>query len=175
MRIFKRNNIFYYLIFISFSIFTSISPRADTIELKTYKDWSVYKRQDNSGLICFMSSVPKKLLGDYERKNRGETRVFVSHGPGSSERNVVSVLAGYNYKKHSEVTFEINKSEYILFTLENRAWSPGAEEDMNLINAMKRGKKLIVTGVSSRENKTIDEYSLSGFTLAKKFLDKSCK
>ena len=25
------------------------------------------------------------------------------------------------------------------------------------------------------ENKTIDEYSLSGFTLAKKFLDKSCK
>ena len=131
---------------------------------------------DRVGGTCVIRGcVPKKLLGDYDRKNRGETRVFVSHGPGSSERNVVSVLAGYNYKKHSEVTFEINKSEYILFTLENRAWSPGAEEDMNLINAMKRGKKLIVTGVSSRENKTIDEYSLSGFTLAKKFLDKSCK
>ena len=64
--------------------------------------------------------MPKKLLGDYERKNRGETRVLF-HMDQVHQRNVVSVLAGYNYKKHSEVTFEINKSEYILFTLENRA------------------------------------------------------
>ena len=116
----------------------------------------------------------KPLRGDYDRANRGETRVFVSHGPGKAERDVVSVLAGYRYKKQSEVDFSIDKKSATLFTLDNRAWSQGPEDDMRLVAAMKRGSKLIVTGVSSRNNKTIDEYSLSGFTAAKNFLDKAC-
>jgi hypothetical protein len=39
---------------------------------------------------------------------------------------------------------------------------------------MKRGSKLVVIGISSRNNKTIDDYSLGGFTAAKAFLDKAC-
>ena len=147
---------------------------AKTEELKGFKDWMVYKQETAKGRICFMSSVPKKLRGDYDRSNRGETRVFVSHGPGKAERNVVSVLAGYRYKKQSEVDFSVDKKKSTLFTLDNRAWSQGPEDDMKLIAAMKRGSRLIVTGVSSRNNKTIDEYSLSGFTAAKAFLDKAC-
>ena len=147
---------------------------AKTEELKGFKDWMVYKQETDKGRICFMSSVPKALRGDYDRANRGETRVFVSHGPGKAERNVVSVLAGYRYKKQSEVDFSVDKKSTTLFTLDNRAWSQGPEDDMKLIAAMKRGSRLIVTGVSSRNNKTIDEYSLSGFTAAKGFMDKTC-
>ena len=84
------------------------------------------------------------------------------------------MLAGYRYKKQTEVNFSIDKKSAILFTLDNRAWSQGPEDDMKLVAAMKRGSKLIVTGLSSRNNKTIDEYSLSGFTAAKNFLDKAC-
>lgn len=147
---------------------------AKTEELKGFKDWTVYKQETAKGRICFMSSVPKKLLGDYDRANRGETRVFVTHGPGKAERDVVSVLAGYRYRKQTEVDFSIDKKSATLFTLDNRAWSQGPEDDMKLVAAMKRGSKLIVTGMSSRNNKTIDEYSLSGFTAAKNFLDKAC-
>ena len=147
---------------------------AKTEELKSFKDWQVYKQETDQGRICFMSSVPKKLRGDYDRANRGETRVFVSHGPGKAERGVVSVLAGYRYKKQSEVDFAIDKKAHKLFTLDNRAWSHGPEDDQRLVVAMKRGTKLVVTGISSRNNKTIDEYSLSGFTAAKAFLDKAC-
>ncbi len=152
----------------------TVQVQAKTEELKGFKDWMVYKQETDNGRICFMSSVPKKLRGDYERANRGETRVFVSHGPGKAERDVVSVLAGYRYKKQSEVVFSIDKKNATLFTLDNRAWSQGPEDDMKLVAAMKLGAKLIVTGVSSRNNKTIDEYSLSGFTAGKKFLDKAC-
>ena len=148
--------------------------QAKTEELKGFKDWMIYKQETAKGRICFMSSVPKELRGDYDRANRGETRVFVSHGPGKAERDVVSVLAGYRYKKQSEVDFSIDKKSATLFTLDNRAWSQGPEDDMRLVASMKRGSKLIVTGVSSRNNKTIDEYSLSGFTAAKNFLDKAC-
>ena len=48
----------------------------------------------------------QKLRGDYDRANRGETRVF-SHGPGKAERDVVSVLAGYRYKSSQKLIFPL--------------------------------------------------------------------
>ena len=152
----------------------SFEVRAEPKKLEDFKDWSVYKKDTDAGRVCFMSSVPKKLRGDYNRANRGDTRIFISHGPGKSERDVVSVIAGYRYLNQSTVTFEIDKRKTPLFTLENRAWSQGPEDDQKLIVAMKRGAKLIITGTSSRNNKTVDEYSLSGFTKAKAFLDRAC-
>jgi len=147
---------------------------AKTQELKSFNDWQVYKQESDKGRICFISSAPKALRGDYDRANRGETRVFVTHGPGKGERDVVSVLAGYRYKKQSEVDFSIDKKTSKLFTLDNRAWSQSPEDDQRLIAAMKRGNKLVITGLSSRNNKTVDDYSLSGFTKAKAFMDKAC-
>jgi len=43
-----------------------------------------------------------------------------------------------------------------------------------LVKAMKRGNKLKVTGTSSRGNKTVDTYSLTGFTKAMQSIDKAC-
>ncbi|MGB1469564.1 MAG: invasion associated locus B family protein, partial [Candidatus Puniceispirillaceae bacterium] len=164
-----RNGIAFLCLWVLSVTMVTGQVHAKTEELKGFKDWMIYKQETAKGRICFMSSVPKELRGDYDRANRGETRVFVSHGPGKAERDVVSVLAGYRYKKQSEVDFSIDKKSATLFTLDNRAWSQGPEDDMRLVAAMKRGSKLIVTGVSSRNNKTIDEYSLSGFTAAKNF------
>lgn len=147
---------------------------AKVVEMETFKDWSVFRDDSASPRVCYMSSVPKKLRGNYDRNNRGETRVFVTHF-GKNDRNVVSVLAGYKYKKQSDVTFAIDGKNTTLFTKDNRAWSLGPEDDSVLVTRMKRGNKLIVTGVSSRGNETIDEYSLSGFTKAKAFLDKLCR
>lgn len=150
------------------------AANAQLAQLATYNDWTVYRQDGQAGRICFISSLPKKLRGDYNRDNRGETRVFVTHGPGKAERNVVSVKAGYVYKKQSAAEFSIDTKAASLFTLEGRAWTSGPDEDQTLITRMKRGQKLTVTGISSRGNKTIDEYSLSGFTKAKNQMDKLC-
>ena len=147
---------------------------AKVVEMDSFKDWSVYRDDSGAERLCYMSSVPKKLRGDYDRNNRGETRVFVTHF-GKSDRNVVSVLAGYKYQKQSDVTFNIDGNETVLFTQDNRAYSFNEADDTTLVTRMKRGNKLVVTGISSRGNKTIDEYSLSGFTKAKALLDKLCK
>ena len=147
---------------------------AKVVEMDSFKDWSVYRDDSGAERLCYMSSVPKKLRGDYDRNNRGETRVFVTHF-GKSDRNVVSVLAGYKYQKQSDVTFTIDGKEIVLFTQDNRAYSFNEADDNSMVTRMKRGNKLIVTGTSSRGNKTTDEYSLSGFTKAKALLDKLCK
>lgn len=162
------------MVFLCAVLLVSTSAWAETKELQTFSKWSVYVKDTKAGKVCFMSSTPEKLKGDYDRNNRGDTRVFVTHGPGASDRNVVSVLAGYRYRKQSEVELNIDGRKINLFTLDNNAWAQGPEDDVKLIQSMKRGNRLTVTGVSSRNNKTIDEYSLSGFTKAKQFLDKSC-
>ena len=158
--------------FISLSVVSPVA--AKPVQMDSFKDWSVYRDDSGSTRICYMSSEPKKLRGNYDRNNRGETRVFVTHF-GSADRNVVSVLAGYKYKKQSDVIFTIDGKETTLFTQDNRGYSFNAADDNTLVTRMKRGNKLIVTGTSSRGNETIDEYSLSGFTKAKALLDKLCK
>ena len=106
---------------------------ANTEELKSFKDWQVYKQETSQGRICFMSSVPKKLRGDYDRSNRGETRVFVSHGPDKAERNVVQIVAGYRYKPQSDVMVTIDGKKFTLFTIEDRAYASSEEDDLRMI------------------------------------------
>lgn len=156
------------------AVIFAMPAHAKVVEMDSFKDWSVFRDDSGDSRVCYMSSVPKKLRGDYDRNNRGETRVFVTHF-GKSDRNVVSVLAGYKYQKQSDVIFNVDGKEVSLFTQDNRGYSFNAADDASLVTRMKRGAKLTVTGISSRGNKTIDEYSLSGFTKAKALLDKLCK
>lgn len=136
--------------------------------------WTAYRSGEGAGKVCFVTAEPVKLEGDYDRSNRGETRIFVTHGPDPELRGVVSVVAGYTYKEQQDVVFSIDrKKTFNLFSVKTRAWARNAE-DAPLVKAMKRGNTLVVSGVSSRGNKTIDTYSLKGFTAAMKRIDKDC-
>ena len=132
------------------------------------------ERDGDKGRTCFISSLPTKSKGKYDPNNRGEVRVFVSHGPGKAERNVVQFTAGYKHKKHSDVTVNIDGRKFTLFTIEGRAYAESEEDDIAMIRAMKRGTKMTVVGTSSRGTKTTDTYSLSGFTKTKNLIDKTC-
>ena len=148
---------------------------AAPIEMLIEKDWGAYRYDDAAGRMCFISSVPKESNGKYDPNNRGETRVFVSHGPDKSERDVVQVVAGYRYKPQSDVAINIDGKKFTLFTIEDRAYASSEEDDVRMIAAMKRGSKMTVVGISSRGTKTTDRYSLAGFTKTKLVIDKTCK
>ena len=155
-------------------LFTTNLSASDKTQINQFNDWSVLRQETEAGRLCYITSEPIEKKGDYDKSNRGETRVFVTHGPGKAERDVVSIVAGYVFKKQSEVELSVDGNKQSFFTLEDRAWSIGQDEDKKIIRKMKAGNKLTVTGVSSRGNKTIDVYSLSGFTKAKQMLDKIC-
>jgi invasion protein IalB len=155
-------------------LFTTNLSASDKTQINQFNDWSVLRQETEAGRLCYITSEPIEKKGDYDKSNRGETRVFVTHGPGKAERDVVSIVAGYVFKKQSQVELSVDGNKQSFFTLEDRAWSIGQDEDKKIIRKMKAGNKLTVTGVSSRGNKTIDVYSLSGFTKAKQMLDKIC-
>ena len=165
----------FFLKIIMICLFTTNLSASEKIQIDRFNDWSVLRQETEAGRLCYITSEPIEKKGDYDKANRGETRLFVTHGPGKAERDVVSIVAGYVYKKQSEVELSVDGNNQSFFTLEDRAWSFGQDEDKKIIRNMKRGNKLMVTGVSSRGNKTIDVYSLSGFTKTKSVIDKTCK
>ena len=146
---------------------------AKTKSIGSFKAWKAYTSMIEKNKTCFIASEPNKSTGKYERKNRGKTYVFVTNVKGSTNHEV-SVVAGFNYKKNSEVIFTIDGQKTKMFPVEDRAWSESSKIDRSLARLMKKGKELTVTGISSPGNFIKDYFSLSGFTKALALIDKSC-
>lgn len=61
------------------------------------------------------------------------------------------------------------------FVDNDKAWAVSEKTDKELVAAMKKGERMIVTGESSRGTATKDTYSLSGFTAAYRAISAKCK
>ena len=156
-------------------IFLSTNAYTETLILGVERDWTAYRSDSGDKRTCFISSEPKSSKGDYKKENRGDVRVYVTHGPTLDITNEVSIKAGYDHKEQSIVKYIVDgKKNFSLFTLKDRAWAETPELDKKIVSAMKSGNKLVVAGISSRGTNTEDTYSLFGFTASLKLIDKAC-
>ncbi len=163
---------FYFIYFILISLFSNLAF-SKTKLLGTEKFWKAYITTLNKNKTCFITSEPIKTIGKFNKKNRGQPYVFVTNTKGGSSHEV-SVKAGFNFKKNNDVIFDVDGKKTKLFPVDDRAWSESSKMDRSLVQAMRKGKKLIITGTSTPGNKIVDTYSLSGFTKALRLIDKSC-
>lgn len=163
-----------FLFLIAAAVLWAVSPVAaqDLKELGGHGKWTAYSFKDRGNTVCYMASAPTKQRGDY--KKRGEPYALVTNRPATKSKGEVNFVAGYTYKNDSPVTVIINKKKFELFTTDDRAWSPNAQTDADLVKSMVRGSRMTVEGRSSRGTKTTDTYSLSGFTATKKLVDRAC-
>jgi len=137
-----------------------------------YGDWSAFAAKENGKPVCHIGSEPIKQVGKY--KKRGETFMLVTHRPAENVKAEVSLRAGYTYKPGSDVTVTIGKKKFFMFTQGGDAWARDAKADWDIVTAMVRGASMTINGVSSRDTKTTDTYSLKGFTAAYKEISKAC-
>ena len=138
----------------------------------SFRDWTAYVRTEGGEKQCYITTEPKSMSPRGVR--RGEVNLLVTNWPARNIRNQVSVITGYTYKKGSTVKATIGRRNFDLFTSGNRAWLYDASEDEAMVQAMVRGSRLVVEGVSSRNTTTVDRYSLSGFTAASKASREAC-
>lgn len=139
-----------------------------------FQDWTAYTSTDSGELVCFMSTKPKLSQGNYTR--RGPVFAFITHRKSDRTKDVVSFIAGYTYQDRSDATVTIDKNKkYQLFTKGDTAWGKDAITDKALVDAIRRGNKMIVTGTSSRGTSTIDTYSLRGTGQAYQAITKACQ
>lgn len=140
--------------------------------LGQFGSWYAYKLTESGRPVCYIVSKPIRSRGKY--KKRGDIVAFVTHRPKDGERDVVNFQAGYTYKPGSPATATIDKKSYPLMTDRDAAWSKNAAADKLLVAAMIKGSRLEVKGTSKSGITTVDIYSLKGFTLAHKRINRAC-
>ena len=161
------------LIYMVVSFFFTVQAISETKFLGEEKYWRAYSTKLDKTKTCFITSEPQKTEGNFNKNNRGKPYVFVTNIKNGTNHEV-SVKAGFNFKKNKDVIFNIDGKKTKLFPVDDRAWSESSKIDRLLVQSMRRGKKLIITGTSNPGNQIIDTYSLSGFTKALRLIDKSC-
>ena len=170
MKNFKKINLFILVLF-TFSFSNVVS--AETKLLGSKKYWKAYSTKMKKTETCFITSEPIKTVGNFNKENRGKAYVFVTNTKDGANHEV-SIKAGFNFKRNHDVIFNVDGKTTKLFPVDDRAWSESSKTDRYLVQSMRKGKKLLITGTSSPGNKVIDTYSLSGFTKALSLIDKSC-
>lgn len=162
-----------YLICATIGVYLSSGISAALAEtLGVHGTWSAFKTTESGGNVCYIGAEPEKAEGDYDK--RGEVYLLVTQRPSVKELDVISIRAGYQYNQGSDVSVKIGGTSFSLFTSEGHAWARDTKTDKAMVNAMKRGSKMIVKGTSWRGTKTTDTYSLKGFTAAYKASRAAC-
>jgi len=143
------------------------------------KDWSVFQAGAEAQKICWIVSKPTTWSayrgGKKVEVRRGDIFLMVSIRPADGVVNEVSFLGGYPFKPGSKVAVKVGTEDYSMFTEGENAWAPSPADDAKLIEAFRRGANAKLEAVSARGTKTIDTFSLSGFTAALESAASLCK
>jgi hypothetical protein len=137
-----------------------------------FKDWTVFTVKQDEKHLCYIASLPFKKQGNYRK--RGGPFVTVTRVKGNSF-DEINVASGYIYKPAKDVEIAIDKNKFVLFSYEERAWASNRQVDIDIINKMKSGFKMEVTGYSMLGTYSVDTYSLLGFTDAYNKMVTLCK
>ena len=109
------------------------------------------------------------------KKNPREARLFISFRPADKIKDEVSITSGYQYNNQNSITAKSGKNK-IKFDVkkENFAWIGDTGLERKMVNVMKKGSRIMITGYNQSGSQTIDHYSLMGFTKAYNTAKKSC-
>lgn len=158
-----------------FAVCLPFAALAAEKSLGEFKDWQAYTLPEGGKTVCVVWGKPQKLEGKY--KKRGDVRIFIAHRAWAKPKRVneTSFEAGYGFKSGSAATVSIDGKKFDLFTNGDTAWNRAPKDDAAMVRAMRVGKQMVVRGVSSRGTKTVDTYSLFGFTAAHNAINRACK
>ncbi len=145
-------------------------------KLGTFKSWSAYVSGAGDGKVCYALSSPK--MTEPVKVKRDAVYFLINDWPSRKAKSEPEIVPGYEYKDESKVTAEVGADKFEFFTKNEGksggAWVDQQPDEVRLIEAMRRGAEIIVTGISKRGTMTRDTYSLAGLSDALDEVHKAC-
>ena len=132
-------------------------------------DWESFTYAEKGGKVCYMRSLPKKSTG--APKKRGAAFFTITHRTTDKSIGVVSVDAGFAFKKDSQPLLEVGTTKFDLYVSDETAWS---RNDKAVVAAMLKGKAVSVKQMPAKGDAVTDVYSLNGFAKAYKDIGTAC-
>lgn len=146
--------------------------KPETKRIGSFSGWDAYEHTDKGAKLCYLHALPQKK--EPASAKRGEIYILVTHKPKEKIRNEVSIYFGYPLKESAAAQAVIGTTAIEMFTHQEAAWAADASIDQKLVDALRKGKTLVVKGESARGTKTTDTYDLGGFVQALQAIDKAC-
>lgn len=143
--------------------------------LGQYADWGAYAATPDSGKVCFVLAKPASSKTIPANRRRDPAYLFIATRPADKVRNEVSVVLGYPIQQNTDATAEINSIRYAMYTERDGAWIRNLGDETRLIEAMRKGSELTISGTSKNNAKSVDQYSLKGLSQALDRADQECK
>ena len=141
--------------------------------LASNENWKAHSFVRDGNKVCYMHAKPAKSKGNYKR--RGAPNVMVTRRQGSRTTEEVSVTSGYPYPEGKAVRVTIDGRRFNFnLTHNEHAWMDDEAGDATVVEAMVRGRELMVRGVSLKNTYSEDTYSLIGFTKIHDALARAC-
>ena len=163
----------YFIILLLFLlIFNNQAIAEEVKKIGKFKDWETMVIKNDSKLLCFAQSKP---VLQSPKSYKREARLFVSFRPNEKIINEISITSGYEYNNENSIIAKSGKHKYKFdIAQENFAWLADNKMEKKMINTMKKGSRIMVSGYNQKGSQTIDHYSLLGFTKAYNTAKKSC-
>ena len=151
---------------ISLLLLFSFTPlKAEELkEIGKFKDWQTMVLIEPTGTVCFAQSSP---VLQAPKSNKRDARLFVTFRPNEKIIDEISASPGYEFNQNNSVTATSGK-EKIKFDIVQQgfAWIAENKIEKKMVNVMKKGSRLMITGYNQNGSQTIDHYSLLGFSKA---------
>ena len=159
------------------ALVSASSVAADTPTLLgSFNDWSAFQTITTSGRTCYALAKPKS--SEPKKAKRDPIYFLISDWPLRKTRSEPEVVPGYEYKADGPVTATIGSDKFEFFAKNDgdsgSAWIKDQNDEVRLVEAMKHGSFVVVTGVSQRGTTTHDTYSLSGLSAALEKIHAAC-
>ena len=140
-----------------------------------YGDWGAYAAAAGSGKVCYALATHSSTRTNPANRPRDPVYLFISTRPGENVHNEISVIIGYQLKPDSEVNVEIGNNKFVMYTKADGAWLSNAAEEARMVETMRKGADIVITGTSARGTQSTDRYSLKGLSQALDRTAKECK
>ena len=144
--------------------------------LGVYDNWSAFQTGSGASLTCYALSKPRAVRP--RGAKRGPIYLMVSTWPARKVRAEPQIVYGYPANEKGAAALGIGGDKFAFFIRntdkEGSAWLEKLENNARLIEAMRDGVSAVATGISQRGTRTVDTYSLAGFTDALAKIHASC-
>ena len=140
-----------------------------------FGNWGAYTATPNGRKVCFALAKPASSKTNPPNRPRDPAYIFVSTRPSENVRNEVSIVIGYPFKPGYEANVDIGSAKYVMYTQADGAWIKNAAEEARMVDTMRRGSDLVITGESGRGTKSTDRYNLKGLSQALDRVAQECK
>jgi invasion protein IalB len=141
-----------------------------------FKDWNAFTSNSADGKMCFVATQPTD--SKYSQPASGREAAFfqITRIPSKGIVNEASSISGYTFLASGDVTIDVDGAKFKMFldaSHPDTAWSV-PETEQALVDAMKKGHVMTMTGISKRNTTITDTYSLSGISAALDAAAKEC-